>query len=155
MKTTLFKAAAVFFILVVATSLMMDVFKTEFGTVDFFQRHGVFFLIFIAFFPRLTLLFSSVPFGGFLWWLGFIFCPRILVAILATVTYFHTNPVLVTLSWLIALGGETAEKMGVVNRNKFVFRTYKAGPGGTQYHEGHSAPIQNKGDAIEAEFTKK
>ncbi len=152
MKTTLFRAVAVFFILLVATSVMMDVFKTEFGTVDFFERHGPFFLIFISFFPRLTLIFSSVATGGVFWWLGFIFCPRILVATLATVTYFHSNPILVTISWVIALGGETAEKMGLARKNKFVFRTFTNRPVSPSYQE--HKPLYNKGDAIEAEFRK-
>ena len=110
MKTTVFKGIAIFFILLVGTSVLMDTMNTKFGTVDFFQKHGLFFLIFITLFPRLTLLFSSVAFGGFFWWLGFIFCPRILVASLATVAYFHTNPILVVISWIVALGGETMEK---------------------------------------------
>jgi hypothetical protein len=158
MKTIALKAIATFFILLVATSVMMDVFHTSFGNVDFFQKHGIFFLIFITIFPRLTLLFSSVVTGGFFWWLGFIFCPRILVASLATVSYFHTNPVLVILSWLIALGGETMEKAGLGKRPRFVFRTFRAGP---SYHqearndERPSKPVIDNGDVIEAEFTKK
>lgn len=157
MKTTLFKGTAIFFVLLVATSVMMDVMKTQFGTVDFFQKHGYFFLIFITFFPRLTLLFSSVATGGFLWWLGFIFCPRILVASLATVSYFHTNPVLVTISWIVALGGETMEKAGVGGkRGRFVFKTYRSGPVTDVFEEpSHARPSINKDDAIEAEFTKK
>lgn len=157
MKTTLFKAAAIFFILLVGTSILMDVMKTDFGTVDFFQKHGIFFLIFITFFPRLTLLFSSVATGGFLWWLGFIFCPRILVASLATVAYFHTNPILVIISWIVALGGETMEKAGIGGkRSKFVFKTYRSGPMQPQdFERPREQVVINKDDAIEAEFTKK
>lgn len=160
MKTIIFKGIAVFFILLVATSMMMDIFKTPFGTVDFFQKHGVFFLIFITFFPRLTLLFSSVVSGGFFWWLGFFFCPRILVASLATVAYFHTNPVLVTISWVVALGGETMEKAGLTGgKKRFVFRTYNMGNmgGGTRPYQEEPRPHTsiNKDDAIEAEFTKR
>lgn len=158
MRTLVFKGLAIFFILLVATSVMMDMMNTKFGTVDFFKNHGVFFLIFITIFPRLTLLFSSVAFGGFLWWLGFFFCPRILVASLATVAYFHTNPVLVTIAWIVALGGETLEKVGIGSRrNKFVFRTYRAGgPMHNPYQEeAHTHTAINKDDAIEAEFTKK
>lgn len=149
---------AIFFILLVGTSVLMDVMKTEFGSVDFFQKHGIFFLIFITLFPRLTLLFSSVATGGFLWWLGFIFCPRILVASLATVSYFHTNPILVVISWIVALGGETMEKAGIGGRrSKFVFKTYR--PGRPVYEGYEEAPREqtaiNKDDAIEAEYTKK
>lgn len=153
MKTVFFKAAAIFFILIVATSVMMDSFQMNFGTTDFFQKHGFLFLIFITIFPRLTLIFSSVATGGFVWWLAFFFCPRVLVATLATVTYFHTNPVLVVISWLVALGGEVAEKWGIGGRrNRFVFRTYNT----SSPFEQQAAPkneIQN-GDVIEAEFTK-
>jgi hypothetical protein len=157
MKTTLFKSIAIFFILLVGTSVLMDVMKTEFGTINFFQKHGVFFLVFITVFPRLTLLFSSVATGGVLWWLGFIFCPRILVASLATVAYFHTNPILVVISWVVALGGETMEKAGIGGRkNRFVFKTYRSGPiNHPQYEEPQVHSSIRKDDAIEAEFTKK
>lgn len=77
---------------------------------NFWDHHGVFFLIFITMFPRLTLLFSSVTFGGFFWWLGFIFASRFLVAILATLTYIKTNPILVIISWFVAFSGESGEK---------------------------------------------
>lgn len=157
MKTIIFKGIAIFFLLLVATSVMMDISKTDFGTVDFFAKHGVFFLIFITIFPRLTLLFSSVAFGGFFWWLGFFFCPRILVASLATVAYFHTNPLLVTISWIVALGGETLEKVGIGGkRNKFIFRTYNMNNMGQRPYQEEPRPHTaiNKDDAIEAEFTK-
>lgn len=139
----------------------MDTLQTEFGHVNYWDKHGIFFLIFITLFPRLTLLFSSVATGGFFWWLGFLFVPRILVASLATVSYFHTNPVLVIISWLVALGGETAEKAGIGGgRSRFVFRTFKTGPGqyGPLNNEEDSTmatPSIKKDDAIEAEFTKK
>lgn len=77
---------------------------------DFWDVHGFWFIFFMFFFPRLTLLFSSVAFGGLFWWLGFIFTPRLLVAILATNAYWTTNPVLVVLAWFWALGLESAEK---------------------------------------------
>jgi hypothetical protein len=163
MKTVLFKGCAIFFVLLVATSVMMDTLQTEFGRVDFFQKHGLFFLVFVTLFPRLTLLFSSVATGGLFWWLGFFFCPRILVASLATVAYFHTNPVLVTISWVVALGGETMEKAGLgKRRGTFVFRTYRNGgprPFASPAEEAQTAHRHNslggKDDAIEAEFTKK
>ncbi|MDE2234556.1 MAG: hypothetical protein KGK44_03285 [Gammaproteobacteria bacterium] len=68
----------------------------------------------MCFFPRLTLLLSSVPFGGLLWWLGWIFAPRLLVAILATYNYGHSNIVLVVLAWIWAFAGEGTEKTVVV-----------------------------------------
>ena len=156
MKNLAFRGIAIFFVLVVATSLMMDIFKMDFGTVNFWDKHNVFFLFFIAIFPRLTLLFSSVAFGGFIWWLGFFFCPRILVATLATVAYFHTNPVLVCLSWLIALGGEFFEKRGI-GRSKFQVHTFRSNPGPAYQEPEMNRPhtTLGKDDIIEAEFTKK
>ena len=81
---------------------------------SFWVHHGFWFILFMFFFPRLTLLLSSVPFGGLLWWLGWIFAPRLLVAILATTNYWHTNMVLCVLTWIWALGGEGTEKAVVV-----------------------------------------
>jgi hypothetical protein len=160
MKTYFFKGSAIFFILLVATSVMMDSFKMNFGSTDFFQNHNFLFLIAIGIFPRLTLLLSSVISGGVVWWFGFLFCPRVLVASLATVAYFHTNPMLVILSWFMAISGEVMEKKGLGGRNRFVFKM-----GGnpfeqsrysqhTQYAQPEAQPIK-KDDAIEAEFTKK
>ncbi len=155
-----FRGIAIFFVLLVATTILMDVMKLDFGTINFWDRHGVFFLISMTILPRLTLLFSSVAFGGFIWWLGFFFTPRILVASLATMAYFHTNPVLVIISWMVALGGEVFEKWGI-GSSKFHFKTYRKGPRATyspgfenQYQASEPQPI-NRDDAIEAEFTKK
>ena len=101
----------VLFVLVaLASAIAISVFDVEFGTADYWSHHGVGLLIGLAVFPRLTLLLSSIATGGVLWWLGWLFAPRILVAILATVSYFETNPILVVLAWLCALGGETTEK---------------------------------------------
>lgn len=80
--------------------------------ISFWEVHGLFFIFFMFFFPRLTLLFSSVATGGILWWLGWLFAPRLLVAILATINYAQTNPIVVILTWCWALSGETAEKGG-------------------------------------------
>jgi len=77
---------------------------------DFWDVHGIIFIICMFFFPRLTLLFSSVATGGCLWWLGLILAPRLLVAILATTHYWDTNPILVIFTWVWALGGESTEK---------------------------------------------
>ena len=134
---------------------MIDVMKMDFGSVNYWDRRGVFFLFFIALFPRLTLLFSSVATGGILWWLGFLFIPRILVAALATVAYFHTNPVLVVMSWMIAIGGEVFEKWGL-GRSRFQVRTFTHGPRATYPDGVHSGPaVSDQGDVIDAEFTKK
>ena len=82
--------------------------------VNFWDVHGILFIFFMFFFPRITLLISSVVSGGFLWWLGWIFAPRLLVAILATTSYWDTNPVLVVFTWIWAMGGESAEKKAVL-----------------------------------------
>lgn len=152
-----FNGIALFFVLIVATSFMIDANSLQFGTVDFFQNHGFFFLIFITLFPRLTLLLSSVATGGFIWWLAFFFCPRILVATLATYAYFHTNPVLVVFSWMIALSGEVFEKWGLSSRKRFHIRTFNMGDMQRPQHPYQEAPRENvirKDDAIEAEFRK-
>jgi hypothetical protein len=104
------KFIIILILLCVLTNLSLAFFNIHFGETDYWSVHGFFLLVFLAFFPRLTLLFSSIPFGGLLWWLGFIFCPHYLVAILATLNYGHTNPILVTLSWIVALGAESSEK---------------------------------------------
>lgn len=38
------------------------------------------------------------------------------MAVLATITYWNQNPFLVVISWLVAMGGESSEKMVVINR---------------------------------------
>ena len=111
---------------------------------DYFDKHGWIFLFSIAFFPRLTLLVSgllvgSIQFGGLVWWLGFFFAPRILVAVLATASYWNQNPVLVIISWLIALGGESSEKFMITRRMRSPQR----------YDQGFS------GSTIEAEYKVK
>lgn len=106
-----------------ASTLLYNYTDLDFGKIDFFAKHSWFFLFAIALFPRLTLLVSgllvgSIEFGGLVWWLGFFFAPRILVAVLATISYWHTNQVLVILAWLIALGGESSEKFVISRRMK-------------------------------------
>lgn len=76
---------------------------------DFWQEHGIFFLIFITLFPRLTMLFAvTVPFG-FLAWFGWLFFPHLTVAILATQYYWQTNPILCIIAWFVALAGTGGE----------------------------------------------
>lgn len=120
MKTIL-KILFIFLAITGAYTLLYNYTDVTFGTLDFFSKHGWFFLFSIAIFPRLTLLvsgliFHTIEFGGIVWWLGFFFAPRILVAILATVSYWHTNQILVILAWLIALGGESSEKFVLTKR---------------------------------------
>ncbi len=86
---------------------------------DFWDVHGLFFLFFVTFFPRLTMLFAvTVPFG-WLAWLGWLLAPHLTVAILATTYYWHTNPILCIISWFFAFagtGGETKVVQLVVRR---------------------------------------
>ncbi len=109
------------FIGLCVTSVLLSLLGFDLMHYNYWHEHGFFLLIFLAFFPRLTLLFSSIPFGGIFWWLGFIFCPRYLVALLATVNYWHRNPILVTFAWLIAIGGESTEKY-YIRRRVYYYR---------------------------------
>lgn len=113
---TLIKIFLLFLALSIATAVMIQDFGIEFGKINYWQNHGVFFLFFIALFPRLTLVLSSVASGGFLWWLAWLITPRFLVAYLATLAYWQTNPLLVVTAWLVALGGESSEKTVFINR---------------------------------------
>lgn len=142
---TILKIAIIFLAITGASTLLYNYTDVTFGTVDFFTKHGWIFLISIALFPRLTLLvsgllFHSIEFGGFLWWLGFFFAPRILVATLATIAYWQTNQILVILAWLIALGGESSEKIIIRKR-------MQSGPHKFTNYEG--------GDTIDAEYKVK
>lgn len=106
----------IFLVLSFLTFIGSQYLDINFGNSNFWSLHGIFFLFFITIFPRLTLLFSSVVSGGFLWWISWLFCPRYLIAILATIAYWNTNKILVTLSWLIAIGGESSEKIVIIRK---------------------------------------
>jgi hypothetical protein len=141
---TIFKIALIFLALTGASTLLYNYTDVQLGTINYFDKHGWIFLFSIALFPRLTLLvsgliFNTIAFGGLFWWLGFFFAPRILVATLATISYWNTNKVLVIFSWLIALGGESSEK----------FVTYKKFKGPKRYDQGFS------GATVEAEYKVK
>ena len=75
---------------------------------NYFDHHGTLLLFCLAIFPRLTLLLASISSGGFLCWLGWLFCPHFLVAILA-LPYWRSNPVLVIVAWLCAISGTGGE----------------------------------------------
>lgn len=122
MKTVI-KILVLFLALTGATTLMLNYTDVKLGAIDFFINHGWIFLISIALFPRLTLIvsgliFHSIEFGGIIWWAGFFLAPRFLVSILATISYWNTNQMLVIASWLIALGGESSEKIMISRRMK-------------------------------------
>lgn len=77
--------------------------------INFWQVHGIFFLIFITLFPRLTMLFAvSVSFGP-LAWIGWLFAPHLTVAIFATHYYWSTNPILCIIAWFVAFAGTGGE----------------------------------------------
>jgi hypothetical protein len=120
---SIYKFAIIFLVITGATTLLLNFTDIHFGSVDFFINHGYIFLFSMALFPRLTLLvsgllFNSIEFGGILWWLSFFIAPRILIATLATISYWNTNPILVTISWLVALGGESSEKVFIKRKIK-------------------------------------
>ncbi len=77
---------------------------------DFFLAHASPWLLLagLAVFPRLTLLFVGGPFAV-LHWLGWVFAPHLLVAILATSRYWDTNPALCVVAWFIAFAGTGGE----------------------------------------------
>ena len=84
---------------------------------SFWNFHGWWFIFFLCFLPRLTMLLSGICFmffAGPLFWVGWLLAPRITVAILATFFYFPTNPILCVITWMWALGGEGAEKKVIV-----------------------------------------
>ena len=77
---------------------------------NFWDNHSILFVIAMFFFPRLTMLFATSHGGGVLYWLGWLFAPRLTVAIIATMLYSDSNLIMVVLTWFWALGGESAEK---------------------------------------------
>jgi len=54
-------------------------------------------------------------FSGLFFWLGWLFAPRLTVAILATSIYWSSNIFLCMITWIWAFGGESTEK-GVVKK---------------------------------------
>lgn len=140
----------IFFCILAAMSwVLITQFDFPFGQTNFFENHGFFFLFFITFFPRLTLLFSSVATGGVLWWISWLFFPRILIATLATFAYFQTNPILVTISWLVAFGGESFEKR-TITRSRVVVRNFN----GSQFRPKTRNKNLSNDEVIDVDFKK-
>ncbi|RLA63797.1 MAG: hypothetical protein DRQ88_06920 [Epsilonproteobacteria bacterium] len=119
---TVTKLVVLFLAITGASTILINLFDVRLGFENFWDNHGLFLLIFITLFPRLTLLLSSIPFGGFFWWLGFLFAPRFLISILATIFYWNQNPILVLASWLVAIGGESGEKYWVTKRTVYHYK---------------------------------
>ncbi len=115
-----FRFAVVFLAIAGAVALSIGPAGLQFGTANYWDHHGFAYLFFLAVFPRLTLLYAlfvgGAVWGGVVGWLGWIFAPRLLVAVLATLEYWHANPLLVVIAWLIAIGGESGEKTYVRRR---------------------------------------
>jgi len=146
---TILKILILFLVVSVASAVLVNLFGMELGNVNYWQMHGVLFLICIAIFPRLTLLFSSVPFGGLFWWLGWLFAPRLLVALLATVAYWNNNKILVLLAWLFAIGGESTEKY-YVHRRARVVRVGPARSSSSRHTDGPTIDLkETKSDHFE------
>ncbi len=78
---------------------------------DFWQVHSWLFLIGLVFFPRLTMLIAGTVWKfasfatpwGILAWVGWVFSPSLVIAILATIYYWNTNPILCIVAWLLFL----------------------------------------------------
>jgi hypothetical protein len=77
---------------------------------NFWDTHTWLFILAMMFFPRLTMLFATTVGGGFLYWLGWVFAPRLVVAIIATSLYSQHNLTLIVITWFWAIGGELFEK---------------------------------------------
>lgn len=84
------------------------------SAVSVFANHGVWFLLGIALFPRLTMLITGLTsaLGGPLFWFGFALCPHIMVAIIASLMYWDKNPIVVVCAWWFALVGTISEIRG-------------------------------------------
>jgi len=78
--------------------------------VNYWDVHGILFLIGLMIFPRLTVIFFSAISGGFFLWAGIILFPRLFIAIFACVYYWDTNPILCLLACVLCFAGESGEK---------------------------------------------
>lgn len=93
------------------------------------SSHSIFLCVMLILFPRITLAFLALGTGSIgitlLGLLGWIFIPRILIAIMATLLYWPAYPILVILAWLIAILCEASEK--VVFQRRVVYRYRRRG----------------------------
>lgn len=82
---------------------------------DFWLEHSIWFLLGLVFFPRITLLFFAATPFGWLAWIGWVFAPHLLVAILS-LPYWDENPILVIGAWLMAFAGTGGEARAASSR---------------------------------------
>ncbi len=149
-----------FFLVTVGVAVVTATFGLELSHAEYWDRHGLVFLLAVAAFPRLTLLLSGVAWGGIFWWLSWFFVPRMLVAVLATLAYWRQNPILVVLSWLIAFGGESSEKMIMIRRGgkwgSFGGGETPPGVGGQRksFAPGEATPKSDREKFEDAEWVK-
>jgi hypothetical protein len=85
---------------------------------NYWDVHGVLFLIGCALFPRITTLFFSAVSFGLLGLIGWLFVPHVAVAIWATTFYWRTNPILCIIAWMFAFGGTSGEGAAVSRGRK-------------------------------------
>jgi hypothetical protein len=80
------------------------------ATISFWDAHTYDWLVLIglALFPRITMLFVGGPFAA-LHWVGWLICPHLLVAIIATTKYWDTDPLLCVVAWFFAFAGTGGE----------------------------------------------
>lgn len=143
---TIYKILIIFLAITGASTLLYNFTEFQFGNIDYFDKHGWIFLIALAFFPRVALFFAAITqniaIGGLLWWVGYFIAPRFLVALLATASYWHTNQILVIIAWLVALGGESSEKIMIFNKAKKAPKRYASGFSGKTFETTFSTDGQ-------------
>lgn len=83
---------------------------------DIVAGHGILFLIGLALFPRITLLFFAATPFGWLAWIGWLIAPHFLVAVLS-LPYWQDHPYLVIVAWIMAFVG-TGTEGGAANRRR-------------------------------------
>ena len=91
--------------------------------INYWDNHNWAFLQLLLWmaFPRISFIFISLMTGGFFFWLGVIFVPRIMMAYWATYYYWDTNYILCIIAWFFVFCGESYEKKEILKipvRNK-------------------------------------
>ncbi len=76
---------------------------------NYWDYHGIFFLVGALLLPRITTLFFTTISFGFLAILGWFVAPHLLVALYATTYYWDSNPFLCCIAWIVAIVGTRLE----------------------------------------------